>query len=151
MIGAVLQECDFQTVLPVWRDMLWPGRTDIQPMSSMQWKAENDPNIYFRFKPRFCCIYVNDQLAGVNSCHMTSDQLMRSRGIYVFPRWRGRGFSTMLLGFVDDNALALGCSRVWSFPRIESMFAYAKHGYRIASREFDSGPFGPNVYAIKNL
>jgi GNAT superfamily N-acetyltransferase len=147
-----IKEIDFEQVLPIWENFLWPNRTSkTSPMSSMCYLGGNDMDIYKKYKPRFCGLYIDKELVGVNSCHQTSDTQMRLRGIFLFEKWRNRGLGAHLFKFVDDSAALANCAEIWSFPRLERRRSYEKAGYKMVSDPVHTGEFGPNLYALKEL
>ena len=143
----------FDQILPIWNSFLWPNRvTTITPTSSMKLDRTNDVSIHTKYKPYFCAIYVDDVIAGVNSCHQTGDNEFRSRGIYVFPEFRHLGLSQRLFQFVEDKAFENKCSILWSLPRLSALSAYKKFGFKECSEVINTGvEFGPNVYVRLEL
>ncbi len=154
MIKCRSEIVNFQTVLPIWINNLWPGRVEkIRPMSSMQYLNGNDVNIYDKYTPTFFAVYnVVNEIIGVNSGHRTSDDLYRSRGIGVDPRYRNRGVSGVLFCELHGQAMKENCTALWSIPRKEALPAYEKYEFKRTSDFFDNHmEFGPNCYVYKEL
>lgn len=145
---------DFETILPIWEEKLWPGRNDpIRPMSSIKYQGGYDMSIYEKYQPTFFAVYNTiDEIIGVNSGHRTSDNLYRSRGIWVDPRYRLKGISGVLFCELYGQAMHEKCSALWSIPRKNALSAYEKYGFNRTSDFFDEGmEFGPNCYVYKEL
>jgi GNAT superfamily N-acetyltransferase len=145
---------DFEIILPCWKDKLWPGRKDaIRPMSDIVYLGGHDPEIYKKFKPTFFVVYNTvDEIIGVNSGHRTTDNLYRSRGLWVDPRYRRKGISGILFCELYGQAMKENCKGIWSIPRKESLAAYEKYGFVKTSDFFDKGmEFGPNCYVYKEI
>ena len=145
---------DFQTILPIWEEELWLGRSsEIKPMSSMTYLGGFDMSIYEKYEPTFFAVYnVVNEIVGVNSGHRTSDDLYRSRGIWVDPRYRGNGIAGILFCELFGQAINEQCEAVWSVPRKNALLAYEKVGFKQTSDFFDEGmEFGPNCYVYAEL
>lgn len=145
---------DFETILPIWQNKLWPNRkSPIRPMSSMTYKGGYDTDIYIKYQPTFFAVYnIVGEIIGVNSGHKTSDNLYRSRGIWVDPRYRRKGVSGVLFCELHGQAMKEGCKAIWSIPRKQALSAYEKYGFRCTSSFFNEGmEFGPNCYVYKEL
>ena len=61
----------FDTILPIWRDKLWPNRESaIEPISAMTWPFEGAPDpidmSIFDYEPTFWGVYIDDKLVGFN-------------------------------------------------------------------------------------
>jgi GNAT superfamily N-acetyltransferase len=136
---AEIREICFEEILPLWRTHLWPQRADpIRAMSSMQFEGGIEMDIYRRFEPHFFGLYVGESLAGCNSCHRSNEKQMRSRGLYVEPEHRGKGYSHLLLRAVQTKAQEEHCEMIWSYPRNESLGAYLSFGFREDFRDGQS-------------
>lgn len=147
-----LLEVTFLDILPVWKNELWQGRiSDIKPLSSMTLNREYNMEIYHKYCPYFCMVLDGDIVAGVNSCHQTGEDEFRSRGIYVYPRYRKQGVTKLLFDFVKKKAKESNCSTIWSLPRLDALPAYEKAGFVVCSEVINEGvEFGPNVYVKLN-
>lgn len=124
-----IRNIKFETIQDVWRKHLWATRQDpIRAMSSMTLDGLYNMEIYKKYEPYFFGLYVDDKLAGVNSGHQTQSDQMRSRGLFVFSEHRNQGFAQMLLAAVEEQGRKLGCSAMWSFPRLTALPVYSKFG-----------------------
>ena len=90
---------EYDVILPIWEQFLWPGRIDIKNMSSMQYLSGYDVKIYDRYAPYFFAYYIDNNIAGINSAHKSSQTEFRSRGLYVFDEYRNQGIGKQLLEY----------------------------------------------------
>ena len=94
----------------------------------------------------------NDEIIGVNSGFRTSDDIYRSRGLYLIPEKRGEGLSNMLLKLTIQTAKQQECKIIWTMPRKDALFAYESVGFRKIGGWIDKTvEFGPNCIAINEL
>lgn len=142
---------DFDTILPIWKNGLWPGREAIKPISHMQYLEQEDVMIPKDFKPTFLAYLVKGRIAGVNSGHASSETHYRSRGLYVDPAHRRQGIAKSLLMRTVDQARMEGKSHCWSLPRKESIDAYVCAGFEKASEYFKTETSEQNCYVIMKL
>lgn len=143
----------FDDVLPIWRDLLWPDRkSPILAVSPIGMDRRYDGNIADACPSFFVLRDSSGTIRGTNSGYATGGGAYRSRGLYLDPAFRGKGFASILLGAVRDQALREQCSVLWSFPRASAMDAYARFGFERASDWFTDGmEFGPNCIATLRL
>jgi RimJ/RimL family protein N-acetyltransferase len=145
-----LEKVDFITVLPIWRDKLWPGRkSEIKPMSSMTLDGTYDMTIYEKYTPHFWAVLYNNEVVGVNSAHQTSDTTVRSRGLWVKPKHRGMGLATSLVQESVYLGFDVRADCIWTVPRQGSQGPYLSCGFELIGDWFDEGmEFGPNIIAV---
>lgn len=147
----ILELIDWQTILPIWRDHLWKGRvTDIKPTNGLKLMGGYDQKIEL-YHPTFFGVYIDGKCVGVNSGHATSKTEYRSRGIFVFPKYRGREISQKLFQAVENQAKFEKKTTLWSMPRSSAFRSYEKFGFKRVSEFFNDMEFGPNYYAVKIL
>lgn len=147
----MIKTISFSEILPIWHDHLWPGReTEIKPTNGLRYLGGYDKSIEV-YEPIFFGAYYNDELVGVNSGHRTSSYTYRSRGIYVFPKYRGRGISQDLFRDTQYQAISEKCHIMWSMPRMSAIRSYLKFGFKQVSEPFGDMEFGPNCYVVKRL
>jgi GNAT superfamily N-acetyltransferase len=141
---------EFEDILPLW-ELLHPGRKH-QKFSHMIYKdksskwtlSEDELNItFFGF-------YIKDKLCGVNSLHLTPNNLYRSRGLYVLPEYRCKGFGKLLLEQAIQTAKNLGGDGIWSYPKDTAMSVYTNVGF-IKDSEFEKADWGMNCYVFRKL
>lgn len=153
MTSIVIKNIDFETIKSIWSEYLWVNRaSDIKPMSSMTYHDTYDMTIYDKYTPTFFGAFDLNNLVGVNSGHRTSTDYYRSRGLYVNPKYRKQGISTLLLNATLEQGKNENCDFCWSLPRLSSIRAYKKVGFRRVSnwsnQEFE---YGPNCTVVKQL
>jgi GNAT superfamily N-acetyltransferase len=147
---------DFETIFPIWRDRLWPGRTDaIEPFSAMTIDRDYDMS-FAESEPVFLAGYEGERIIAVNSCHLAGynacgDLMARSRGLWVDEEFRGLGYGFKILDRTCDMAAGLGAELIWSYPRQSSFRTYEKVGFVQLSEWLENGENGPNCYAAKRL
>lgn len=144
-----IHKLTFEQVAEVWRDHLWPGRQDIEPYSAIKYGTQpyQYDLSYQNEPPSFFGAYVKGELAGVNSGHGTG-QGYRSRGLYVFPQFRGKGAGQALLHAAIAQAAAEDKCFVWSIPRRSSLPTYNAAGFRQDSEWFGTETSDANCYAV---
>lgn len=135
----------------IWSNLLWPGRSDIFPISSMTHDGNIDINIKTRYVPCHHGIYVSENLVGVISGHQTSLHYYRCRGIYVKESYRGFGLSKMLFTLVESDASNVGCSYLWSYPRISAIIPYKNFNFLEYGEVENVGYSGPNIRVVKKF
>lgn len=150
------KQITFETILPVWRDKLWPGRKSaIEPMSAMTWPFEGAPPEYdidiFNYTPTFWGTYDNDKIVGVNSGHRTTDWQYRSRGIWVDPAYRGQRIAETLFSLLQNQAVVEQCEIIWSIPRKTALRAYTKFGFETVGGFIETETADANIYAMKRI
>ena len=140
----------YSEIIGMCKYHLWKDRVDpIKPMSSMVLDGGFDMKIYEKYQPFFFGLFVDHQLVGVNSCHLSQEGQMRSRGLFVDEGCRGRGFAQRLLAAVEQVALDQGCSLIWSYPRLTSLSTYQKFGFSLYAETVPASR--DHVYAVKRL
>ena len=150
------RKISFDTILPIWKNELWPDRTSaIETHSAMTWPFEGAPdpidmNI-FDYKPTFWGVYIDDKLVGVNSGHRTDHTQYRSRGIWVDPDYRGRVIAQMLFSMTEHQALVEGCLLLWSIPRKTALSSYTKFGFETVGGYIETETADANIYVKKFL
>lgn len=100
--------------------------------------------------PTFFAFTINNDIAGVNSGHLCADNSYRSRGLFVFPKYRKLGIGGALLNAAIDEAITQKVDYIWSFPRKESWPTYERVGFKL-STEWEIGESGMNAYCRKDL
>lgn len=106
-------------------------------------------------KPTFFGYFVDEILAGVNSGHACAEiktygKNYRSRGLYVFEKYRNMGIGTALLLATSEQARKERMKTIWSYPKNTSWNTYSKAGYSLAS-DWEISETGTNAYAYSIL
>lgn len=142
----------WEIIKPIWSDHLWPGRkSPIEQTSSIKFMGGYDLSIKSN-TPMFFGAFVKDECIGVNSGFATSKTHYRSRGLYVFPKHRGKGVGQLLLTRTIEEAKNENKNLIWSMPRKSSLGVYESVGYVAVSDFFNQDvEFGPNCYVVKYI
>ena len=98
-------------------------------------------------KPTFFACMIDNEIAGVNSGHMCDNLEYRSRGLFVFDRFRGKGIGTRLLRITLEQGRSEEAVLCWSYPRDTSRGIYGNAGFKLVS-EFEVGESGNNAYCV---
>lgn len=144
-----VRQIDWTTILDVWQNHLWIGRASpIEQTSAMTFEGDYDMS-FMDESPTFFGVFVDGALAGVNSGHPAGVGRFRSRGLFVFPQFRGMALGRTLLQATVDYAKGCGYNMIWSIPRRDSFESYRSVGFEQFSDWFTDGvEFGPNCYAV---
>lgn len=146
----MISEIGFEEIYKVWQDYLWPHRTSkIESHSAMLFLSGYDLNNY-KFQATHLAYKVDGEIVGVNSGHMCGDYSYRSRGLYVFPKYRKHGIGKDLLLATIDRANNENASFIWSFPRKDSWGTYKSAGFEVVT-EWKESETGINAYCNKLL
>ena len=142
----MIKTITFEEVLPIWNTHLWPDRqSSIDPTSAMCYLGGYDLN-NMQCDPTFFAYIIGNEIAGVNSGHMCKDQQYRSRGLYVFERFRGKGIGTLLLTATIEKSKNEHAVLCWSYPRYSSWLTYQKAGFLLSSDWEKSETSDKNAY-----
>ena len=141
----MITHISFEEILPIWRDFLWPTRTSsIDSHSAMDFKAGYDLQ-NMNSIPTFFAYMIDNKIAGVNSGHMCRDNSYRSRGLWVFPEYRGKQIGKQILIATIQRGISEGASYVWSYPKDTSWKTYNSAGFELAST-WEISETGTNAY-----
>lgn len=144
----MIKKIAFEDILPIWKNYLWPKRTDdITTTSAMTYLGGYDFE-NMQSEPTFFAYMIDNEIAGVNSGHMTMNNTYRSRGLYVFDIYRGKGLGTILLKATIEQAKLEGASMCWSYPRQSSWKSYLNAGFSLSSDWEKSETSDANAYCV---
>lgn len=147
MIPFEIKEISFTDIGPIWANRLWPGREDIEPASAMMFSGGFDFEMgNFNLPAIFIGLFEDGHLVGVNSGHACVDNSFRSRGLWVDPIARGKGYGIDLLRHTITDGRLLGCSFCWSLPRQSSWKTYEAVGFERTSDWFSTDTSEANAY-----
>lgn len=143
----MISNISFDEISSIWSQRLWPNRkSPIETHSAMLFKSSDVAMGNFLLPAWYHGIYDLGVLAGVNSGHMCIDGSARSRGLYVFPEYRGKGYGRVLLRATIDQATKEGALFAWSFPRDTSWKTYESAGFTLVSDWQRSETSAANAY-----
>lgn len=146
-------ETTFADVRPMWADQEMWNSNEVKPVSSMkfydgkEYFGGNDMSVYdlSLSKPKFFIYIHNDEPAGCISYHLI-DNTIRSRGIFVYKKYRGQKISEKLLRHVIDECRHTRPeSFIWVMAGPNSMHVHSKCGFEQVTEQFK------NVLPDKNL
>lgn len=141
----MIETITFEEILPIWRNHLWPDRTSpIESNSAMCYKDGYDM-FNMNTTPTFFAYKINNEIAGVNSGHMCKDNHYRSRGLFVFEKFRGLGIGTKLLIATIEQGRKENAHMCWSYPRDSSWKTYSSAEF-LLDGEFSISETGNNAY-----
>lgn len=141
---------DFETILPIWQNDLWPARiSEITSTSAMCYLGGYDTG-NMRSPAIFYAYMDEDKIVGVNSLHLCIDGGYRSRGLYVYPEYRNQGIGLHLLTTCINYAQSQDSRYIWSYPKQTSWKTYQKAGFELSS-PWETSELGFNAYCIKYL
>lgn len=150
----MIQQIKFEKIQDIWyEEDMWGQMAYAYPVSTraywdgVNYFGEAIPNIrnlsYSR--PFFYGYFKDDKVLGVNSYYHVNDEQCRSRGLYVFPKYRKSGIATELLKYAIDQNRYKGYKFIWSKPRDTAIKSYQAAGYKITSDAFDVTPDGEEM------
>lgn len=141
----MIETITFEEILPTWRNHLWSDRTSpIESNSAMCYKGGYDM-FNMNTTPTFFAYKINNEIAGVNSGHLCKDNHYRSRGLFVFEKFRGLGIGTKLLTATIEQGRKENAHMCWSYPRDTSWKTYSSAGF-LLDGEFSISETGNNAY-----
>ncbi len=141
-------ESNFENILPIWKNQLWPLRiSEIQSTSAIDDNGIIDINLTF-YKPYFYEAIQNNQTIGVIGGQMTSDSMYRMRGLWVHENFRKMGVGQMLVLKNMQTAHELNSKVIWTMSRESALQFYERQGF-IRYMNVDKFEYGPHVIVKK--
>lgn len=141
----MIQTIEFEKILHIWSTYLWPDRkSSIDTHSAMLLSGEYELK-NFKYPATYFGYFIDNILVGCNSGHKCCDNTYRSRGLYVFPEYRGLGIGTKLLLATIDQSRKEEATSCWSYPRLQSWSTYQTAGFKLIS-EWKNDETGINAY-----
>ena len=148
----MIKEIKFDAILPIWTAELWPDRVSpIETRSAMLHLSTEYDIGNFLLPAWYLGYYEDNALIGVNSGHMCVDNSARSRGLWIAPNFRQRGYGKRLLLATIDRAREYGATSAWSFPRKSSWKTYQSAGFILTSEWKQSETNDANAYCYLTL
>ena len=146
----IISKTDFLTVLPIWRDYLWPERMEpIEKTSALLFKKGIDLN-YNSAEVFFIKMEISGKIIGVCSGQKTQTREFRSRGLWVSENFRKRGLGSKLFFSVQKEARKRGCCHLWTLARHSSKKFYLSMKMRDCGQT-DQFEYGPHFWMSKSF
>lgn len=142
----MIKEITWGEILPVWQKQLWPNRVSAIEERSVMKLGGGYHTLDYDYSPYFYGYYRSGILCGVNSCHQCPDSTVRSRGLWVYPEYRGVGIGVELLKHTIEYAKTIDGKIVWSLPRQTSWSTYKHAGFTLSSEWFATETSDKNAY-----
>lgn len=140
----------FSTILQIWQTHLWPERkSKIESHSAMLLDRTYDLK-NFNYIPSYFIYIVDNKIIGCNSGHKCFDNTYRSRGLFVFPEYRGHGYGNKLLLETVKQAKIERADSIWSYPKKSSWNTYKKAKFKLIS-DWEKSENDTNAYCIRKF
>ena len=99
----------FEDIQEIWyEEDMWGQLAYAYPVSTMLYGEKYNQKIknLGYSKPVFYAFMYKNEIVGVNSYHHVNDEQVRSRGLYVYKNFRGKGIAEQLLKYaIDQNKI----------------------------------------------
>lgn len=146
----MIRYIDYNEIYHIWRNDLWPERTsEITHSSAMSFLGGYDLRNMSE-KTIFLGYIIDNEIAGVNSLHPCIDGSYRSRGLFVYPKFRGKGIGYALLMETVRLSSLENANYIWSYPKKSSWKTYQRAGFELAS-DWELSELDYNAYCIKKF
>lgn len=146
-----IQEANFQSILFLWQNELWPGRSDIEEYSWMKFGGGH----YEKFdspKKKFWTALDQAKQIGVISTHALPEQkCVRMRGLWIHPDYRRKNIGSSLISIACEWANHQDAQIIWTYPRQEAWPVYAKQGFKVQSDWIKDEKGIKHCYASKSF
>lgn len=142
-----IKEIDFETVLPIWKERLWPDRKfKIEKTSAIAQDGTIDIQVQ-NYSVYFFSAVLNDQIVGVISVQQTGQAEYRSRGLWVDENHRSKKIGRALMYFAlhfckEKKALCL-----WTLARHTAVSFYEKNQF-LKLRKIEEYEYGPHFLMV---
>jgi N-acetylglutamate synthase-like GNAT family acetyltransferase len=137
-----VEEITWPEIFPIWQNLLWPERPHFDKYTTMINNKDIDMDIRRKAQANFALyngvffgVKTTDtgKVVACNSGHQCSNTLFRSRGLYVYPEFTGRGMAHSLLAYTAKFAQDNGFEKIWSLPTEKALPIYNQVGYETMS------------------
>lgn len=139
---------DFETIQTIWyEEDMWGQLAYAPPVNEylyLNGKNKKIKDLNYS-KPVFYGYLENNKILGVNSYFHVNEDQCRSRGLYVYPKYRKNGIAIELLKYAIDQNKNKGYKFIWSKPRDTAIKSYQAAGYKITSDAFNITPDGEKM------
>lgn len=144
----MIEIINFNTIQEIWyEEDMWGQLAYAEPVSSMLYLNGFDMNVndLEYSQPIFYAFFIDSIIAGVNSYHRVSDNQCRSRGLYVYPKYRKNNIGIELLKYAIEENRNKGYEFIWSMPRSTAISTYEKAGYKMTTEIMSHLPTGQKL------
>lgn len=146
-----IQEADFQSILSLWQNELWPGRKDIEEYSWMKFGGGHYEHFDYPDR-KFWLALVQDKKVGVISSHsLPNFESVRMRGLWVHPAYRRKNIGSLLITEAVRWAAKKGAEFIWTYPRQDAWLVYQKQGFLSQTAWVTDEKGIKHCYASKSL
>ena len=154
-----IKKITWDQILPIWKKHL--PNMSLETNSAMclflndgkilekNWEEPIYDLQNMEFTPTFWGAFDNAKLVGVNSGHMTLDRLYRSRGLFVFPEYRGFGIGQKLLMKTIAQAIHEKAIVCWSYPKKTAERSYNSQNFQSLGNLFNFQYEDDNIRAVR--
>jgi GNAT superfamily N-acetyltransferase len=135
----MIKQINFETIQEIWyEEDMWGQLAYANPVSSMLYKEGFNKLIHNLeySNPVFYAYFKNNKILGVNSYHKVNEVQCRSRGLYVYPKYRKNNIGVELLKYAIEQNKNKSYKFIWSMPRSTAITTYKKAGYTITTDIF---------------
>ena len=143
-----IQIIPFNVIQEIWyEEDMWGQLAYAHPVSTMLYLSGYDNEIknMLYSKPVFYAYLVDNYIAGVNSYHRVNDSQCRSRGLYVYKKYRNLNIGVKLLTYAIEENRNKGYEFIWSMPRSTAISTYEKAGYKMTTEIMSHLPTGQKL------
>jgi GNAT superfamily N-acetyltransferase len=140
----------FDQIYPIWQKSLWPERQSaIESHSAMN--LGGGYNMYnMSTEVTFFAFLDNAKIVAVNSGHPVTENMYRSRGLFVSPEYRGRGLGKELLLATIAQGKKHESKIIWSYPKKSSWNTYRSVGFNLYS-DWEQSELDINAYCTLSI
>ena len=147
----IVKEITYSEILPCWKK-LWT-REKYDPFVKMCYKNISCEVIQ-NPKVTFFGLIDNQEIIGCNSGFINNiieeKVYYRSRGLYIDAKYRGKGYSKLLLNSTFNQAKLENADYCWSLPKKSALKAYTSVGF-IQTSKFSDWELGENCYVLYKI
>jgi GNAT superfamily N-acetyltransferase len=143
-----IEEISFETIQEIWyEEDMWGQLAYAEPVNTLLYlKGYNNKIRDLSYStPVYYAYLVDGNIAGVNSFHKVNEKQCRSRGLYVYPKYRKMNIGIELLKYAIDQNKNKGYDFIWSMPRSTAIETYKKAGFKMTTEIISHLPDGQKL------
>lgn len=171
-----VEDITFEEIKEIWEKHLWPNKkSGVKELNNWTWSEDLldmlivDENLENKTHVHFVGIRESEELVAVNSFYYTNRDYKtlttvtttglipitmdywRSRGLWVDPNHRGKGYAKYILNECIDRVRNYGGTFLWTVPRKSALKSYESVGFVKRSNWIYDTEYGPNCIASRFL